>query len=105
MVAPKARPPTMAAASLASVVGCMAAAQLAFAVLTLFNYHVQIITRLSSGYPVWYWWVARSLLPSSDGGGGQSRGTKPGTGGLIVGFMVVYAAIQGVLFASFLPPA
>ncbi|KAK4237236.1 glycosyltransferase [Achaetomium macrosporum] len=70
-----------------------AAAQVLLAVLALTTYHVQIITRISSGYPLWYFWLARCL----------SRGEK--TGSHIVMFMVMYASIQGVLFASFLPPA
>ena len=78
-----------------AVVVSMAAAQVALAVLALTSYHVQIITRISSGYPVWYWWVAGLL---------RSRASwHLGKG--IAAFMVVYAMVQGVLFASFLPPA
>lgn len=73
----------------------MAGAQVALAVLALTSYHVQIITRISSGYPVWYWWVAHRLHDRE----------KPWSGRCIVVFMVMYAIIQGVLFASFLPPA
>jgi len=70
-----------------------AAAQAMLTVLAVTNYHVQIITRISSGYPLWYWWVAEQLS------------TKQRLGKGIVVFMVMYASIQGVLFASFLPPA
>jgi phosphatidylinositol glycan class V len=80
-------------ARLLSLVQAAAAAQVLLAVLALTSYHVQIITRISSGYPLWYWWVAGFLV----------RGEK--TGGRIVMFMVIYAAIQGALFTSFLPPA
>ncbi|KAK3984585.1 glycosyltransferase [Cladorrhinum sp. PSN332] len=71
----------------------MAAVQVVLAVLAIAMYHVQIITRISSGYPLWYWWLAGRL----------SQGEK--TASHIVKFMVIYASIQGVLFASFLPPA
>lgn len=76
--------------------------QLVLAILALTNYHVQIITRLSSAYPVWYWWLACSIV--SDGSQKESRGecTRPG---LVSRWMVMYAMIQGGLFASFLPPA
>jgi phosphatidylinositol glycan class V len=73
----------------------MAAAQVLIAVMTLMSYHVQIINRLSSGYPVWYWWLAGELIHPS----------KSSFGSKFVAFMVVYASIQAVLFASFLPPA
>ncbi|KFY05552.1 hypothetical protein V492_08455, partial [Pseudogymnoascus sp. VKM F-4246] len=36
--------------------------QLVLAVLAITNYHVQIITRLASASPVWYLWLAYSLL-------------------------------------------
>ncbi|KAJ9151121.1 GPI mannosyltransferase 2 [Pleurostoma richardsiae] len=80
---------------LSSLVQCMAAAQVLIAVMTLMSYHVQIINRLSSGYPVWYWWLAGELIHPS----------KSSFGSKFVAFMVVYASIQAVLFASFLPPA
>ncbi|KAM0262295.1 hypothetical protein ACHAQJ_001764 [Trichoderma viride] len=73
----------------------LAASQTLVAILAITNFHVQIISRLSSGYAVWYWWVANSL----------SNGKSQKTGSLIVTFMIMYASIQGGLFASFLPPA
>lgn len=73
----------------------MAVSQLILAVLAISNYHIQIITRIASGYPLWYWWVA-----------GQVSDTKTSAfGSNVVRFMVMYAVIQGALFASFLPPA
>jgi phosphatidylinositol glycan class V len=80
-------------ARLLSLLQSAAAAQVLLAVLAVTSYHVQIITRISSGYPLWYWWVAGCLI----------RGEK--TGSRIVMFMVIYASIQGALFTSFLPPA
>lgn len=80
---------------LAPLLLCMAASQVLLAVMAFTGYHVQIVSRLSSAYPVWYWWLAQGLA-----GGPRSKLA----GGLVV-FMVMYASIQGILFASFLPPA
>ncbi|KAK0629031.1 GPI mannosyltransferase 2 [Bombardia bombarda] len=87
------KPPAESARRLLTLVRSAAAAQVLLAVLAVSTYHVQIITRISSGYPLWYWWLAGSLID----------GEK--LGGRIVVFMVLYASIQGVLFTSFLPPA
>ncbi|OTB10422.1 glycosyltransferase family 76 protein [Daldinia sp. EC12] len=80
---------------LAVLVRSMALSQLILAVLAITNYHIQIITRISSGYPLWYWWLARRIADKDT----SAFGTN------IVRFMIMYAAIQGALFASFLPPA
>ncbi|KXX76955.1 GPI mannosyltransferase 2 [Madurella mycetomatis] len=80
-------------ARLLSLVRSAAATQVLLAVLAMTTYHVQIITRISSGYPLWYWWLAGSLIRQEKSG---SR---------IAMFMVMYASIQAALFASFLPPA
>jgi phosphatidylinositol glycan class V len=75
----------------------LALLQLALAVLALTSFHVQIITRISSGYPLWYLVLAREII---DGDVCETRMAK-----WTVRWMVMYALIQGVLFASFLPPA
>lgn len=75
----------------------LALPQLTLAVLALTSFHVQIITRISSGYPLWYLVLAREI---TDGGANGTRFAK-----WTVRWMVMYALIQGVLFASFLPPA
>ncbi|KAJ3525485.1 hypothetical protein NM208_g11620 [Fusarium decemcellulare] len=77
------------------LVRTLAVMQTLLAVLAITNYHVQIISRLSSGYPVWYWWVASCFLDKQ----------RQGLGYGVVVFITMYAAIQGGLFASFLPPA
>lgn len=77
------------------IVQSMVASQVILVGLTFTSYHVQIISRLCSGYPAWYWWVAACF---------RSRKTRKVGGGVVV-FMVMYACIQAVLFASFLPPA
>lgn len=83
------------ASRLTLILQSMVAAQVILVVMAFTRNHVQIITRLSSGYPAWYWWVAACL---------RSPKTRKMGGGIVV-FMVMYACIQGVLFASFLPPA
>ena len=80
---------------LAVQIGSMGLAQLVLTLLTVTTYHIQIITRISSGYPLWYIWLAESL----------SDKVRAEPAGKIVVFMVMYASIQGALFASFLPPA
>ena len=79
-----------------------AAPQITVAALALTSYHVQIITRLSSGYPVWYWWVASLILEDRKN---SLMGRKLGIALVISRWMVIYAILQGGLFASFLPPA
>ncbi|PNY28797.1 GPI mannosyltransferase 2 [Tolypocladium capitatum] len=76
-------------------VRALAAGQLLVAVLAITTYHVQIVSRLSSGYPVWYWWVAGCLMDKRRQGWGLTMAV----------FMAMYAGIQGGLFATFLPPA
>lgn len=78
---------------LAELVRAAAAAQFLLAAMALLNHHVQIITRISSGYPLWHFWLAEKLAS------GEPWGKRT------VMFMIMYASIQGVLFASFLPPA
>ncbi|KAI5459252.1 GPI mannosyltransferase 2 [Mariannaea sp. PMI_226] len=73
----------------------LATMQAILAVLAITNYHVQIISRLSSGYPVWCWWVASCLMSKKNHVWGYG----------VTVFIVMYASIQGALFASFMPPA
>ncbi|RYO92015.1 hypothetical protein DL762_001844 [Monosporascus cannonballus] len=87
--------PAASSAAAERLLRSMALSQLVLAALAITNYHVQIITRLSSGYPLWYFWLAGML----------GSPTNSAFGSKIVVFMVMYATIQGALFASFLPPA
>ncbi|KAH7151727.1 GPI mannosyltransferase 2 [Dactylonectria estremocensis] len=77
------------------LVRAFAASQTILAVLAITNYHVQIISRVSSGYPAWYWWVASCIMDKE----------RQRWGYAITIFIVMYASIQGALFASFMPPA
>lgn len=67
------------------------------AVMALVAYHVQIINRICSGYPLWYWYLA-SL--ATDPSVQRNRAFTA-----CVYAAVAYTLIQGVLFGSFLPPA
>ncbi|KAL2350110.1 GPI mannosyltransferase 2 [Cryomyces antarcticus] len=83
----------------------LAVPQLVLAVLAFTNFHVQIVNRIASGYPVWYLGIAVMLddAQSSYQSGrlkGMSRKAE-----WTVRAMIMYAIIQGGLFASFLPPA
>lgn len=77
----------------------LALPQALLAVLAVSIYHVQIINRIASGYPLWYWYLA-SQLRSYAQPKERSIIIKPAVYGI-----VLYALIQGTLFASFLPPA
>lgn len=84
------------------IVQQLAVPQMVLAILTLTTYHVQIITRLSSGYPVWYWWLTSMILDCRES---YFLGRKWSVAEGISKWIVLYALIQGGLFASFLPPA
>jgi phosphatidylinositol glycan class V len=71
----------------------MAVSQLMLTLITLTTAHVQIISRISSSYPIWVWYGASLLRKNS---------LLAAVG---VRYTVMYAIIQGGLFASFLPPA
>jgi len=83
------------AGRLLPLVKCLAVTQVLLAVLAVTCYHVQIITRISSAYPAWYWWLARTLVERP----------KSRSGSVVVVFMIMYASIQAALFSFFLPPA
>jgi phosphatidylinositol glycan class V len=72
----------------------LAVSQLLLTLLTLTTAHVQIITRLSSAFPVWVWFLA---MPSKGGASSLAKNA--------VRTMVMYGIIQGALFSLFLPPA
>lgn len=78
----------------------LALSQILLACMAIVSYHVQIVTRLSSGYIVWYWWVAYRM----------SSGVRVEEEGIdwskwVVRYIIVYGVVQGVLFSGFLPPA
>ncbi|CAI6325031.1 unnamed protein product [Periconia digitata] len=76
--------------------------QLALALAAAMSFHVQIINRVSSGYPMWYFAVAGSAAAPANAKG---RGKLGLSFQIIVRGMIMYAIIQAALFACFLPPA
>ena len=90
----------------------LALPQLLLAVLAFTYFHVQIINRISSGYPLWYIWVASYLVDRSPEDPEASkrietsaRNSPRSQGQVIVRGMVIYAIVQAGLFSNFLPPA
>lgn len=80
---------------------CLAIPQSILAILALTTYHVQVITRISSAYPLWYWWLAWKIVSKDTiRVAGFNMSAK-----VVVRWMVLYALIQASLFAAFLPPA
>ncbi|KAH7092999.1 GPI mannosyltransferase 2 [Paraphoma chrysanthemicola] len=80
----------------------LALPQLVLAVAATTSFHVQIVNRISSGYPTWYLMVATWLLcDRSTSNQSESRQRSEWA----IRGIVVYAIAQGVLFANFLPPA
>ncbi|KAK0665041.1 GPI mannosyltransferase 2 [Lasiodiplodia hormozganensis] len=77
--------------------------QLALAMLAATNFHVQIVNRISSGYPIWYLGIASGMDYVSDPL--KIAFASKHTCKSIVRLMMIYAIVQGALFASFLPPA
>lgn len=73
------------------------------AVMAFTSYHVQIINRISSGYPLWYWYIICQL--SSHVADSSSVVKRSQTFSIAIQGMVIYAIVQAVLFGSFLPPA
>ncbi|KAG4027814.1 hypothetical protein MFRU_027g01020 [Monilinia fructicola] len=76
------------------IVRNLALSQLLLTLYTVTCGHVQIITRISSSYPVYLWYMA-ILLAKGHGATVRNVGR----------FMIIYAGIQSGLFSSFLPPA
>ncbi|OKL59827.1 GPI mannosyltransferase 2 [Talaromyces atroroseus] len=81
-----------------SALARLAIAQGILAFMALTTFHVQIINRIASGYPLWYWCLSSLALEHS-----KSSGSR--TFAVAVQGMAMYALIQAVLFGSFLPPA
>jgi phosphatidylinositol glycan class V len=80
-----------------SVLPQLALPQLVLAVTT--SFHVQIVNRLSSGYPIWYLVIA-GWISTSKNAGKIDKAPE-----WVVRGIIMYCMIQSVLYASFLPPA
>ncbi len=97
--------------------------QVFLGVMAVFCYHVQIITRIGSAYPLGYFWIGTSVIEWSKRKKAQAtvRVRVEGRGKTVkrsfgewwkeewpmvaVCYCVMYGLIQAVLYASFLPPA
>jgi phosphatidylinositol glycan class V len=76
--------------------------QLVLAVAAITNFHVQIVNRIASGYPTWYTMIAEWIV---DGNQPSSDFSPRRQSQWIFRGIVMYAMVQGMLFANFLPPA
>jgi phosphatidylinositol glycan class V len=76
----------------------LALPQLVLAIAAAGSFHVQIINRIASGYPMWYMTIATWLMD-------QRTARDWNLGQWAVRGMIMYSLIQGTLFANFLPPA
>lgn len=89
-----------------SVLARLAVPQLVLTIMAATSFHVQIITRISSGYAVWYIVLAIAIQaePAERARilGARLEGRMMEW---IVRAMVMYAIVQGGLYACFLPPA
>ncbi|KAF2222413.1 GPI mannosyltransferase 2, partial [Elsinoe ampelina] len=93
----------------------LAAPQLLLSLLALTTFHVQIINRISSGYPIWYIILATCIVRTGHGRRrAEAKAKSTGQGEILpsektqrylVKGAVLYAFIQAGLYSSFLPPA
>jgi phosphatidylinositol glycan class V len=80
----------------------LALPQLVLAITAATNFHVQVINRLSSGYPIWYITTAGWIITQ----GSTTRREKVSKySPWICRGLIMYALVQGTLFSNFLPPA
>ena len=92
--------------------------QLVLVLMAVTSFHVQILNRISSGYVVWYFLLAIWIKREDDAGAANKVDDKflttsvAGLTGLngvrvewLVRAMIMYAVVQGGLYACFMPPA
>ncbi|EDU45170.1 GPI mannosyltransferase 2 [Pyrenophora tritici-repentis] len=80
----------------------LALPQLLLAITAVTSFHIQIVNRIASGYPMWYLVIAQWLVDSQSTG--RTEKPSPKAQWIIRGF-IVYSLVQGMLYANFLPPA
>ncbi|KAG9696822.1 DUF409 domain protein, partial [Aureobasidium melanogenum] len=81
---------------------CLALPQILLAFLAFTTFHVQIVNRIATGYPIWYIVLAAAFVsPDMFGKVTKTQSTQQ----LVVRGMLMYSIIQGGLYASFMPPA
>ncbi|CAD0098057.1 unnamed protein product, partial [Aureobasidium mustum] len=102
-------------------ISCLALPQILLAILAFTIFHVQIVNRIATGYPIWYIVLAAAIvspsMTSRDDKTIRSKDasslvatlqhhlSKQSTQQLVVRGMFMYSIIQGGLYASFMPPA
>jgi phosphatidylinositol glycan class V len=79
----------------------LALPQLLLAVAATTTFHVQIVNRIASGYPIWYLIMATWL----DGQHKTTPGQHLQRAQCFSRGIVIYALVQAMLYANFLPPA
>jgi len=86
----------------------LAILQLVLVSIVFTTANVQIITRIASGYPLLYIWIAQQIQSEQQEIMKVARANSrmgEGYAQMITRWMFMYALIQGGLYASFLPPA
>ncbi|KAI5248274.1 mannosyltransferase [Aureobasidium subglaciale] len=100
---------------------CLALPQMLLALLALTTFHVQIVNRIATGYPIWYIVLAATMVSPMNTKRSDKTATsyradsliakigsymsKASMQELIFRGMFMYSIIQGGLYASFMPPA
>ncbi|KAI4723498.1 mannosyltransferase [Aureobasidium sp. EXF-10727] len=100
---------------------CLASSQILLALLAFTTFHVQIVNRIATGYPMWYVVIAAGIVSPNtlDNDNKTTRSSeakslvrniqdhlgRPSTQQIIFRGMFMYSIIQGGLYASFMPPA
>jgi phosphatidylinositol glycan class V len=100
---------------------CLASPQILLALLALTTFHVQIVNRIATGYPIWYIVIAAGIVSPNMMDktvkmtrAGENKSLvrqvqdhlgRPSSQQLIFRGMFMYSIIQGGLYASFMPPA
>lgn len=87
----------------ASLLTRLAAPNGLLAAMAFTSYHVQIINRICSGYPLRYWYLVCQALGYAKQPDISFKRSR--TFSIAVQGMVIYALVQAILFGSFLPPA
>lgn len=80
----------------------LALPQLVLAIAAITSFHVQITNRIASAYPTWYVMVAGWLVSEQ---AKLSSAKSLHRDQWIVRGLIIYALVQGMLYANFLPPA
>jgi phosphatidylinositol glycan class V len=80
----------------------LALPQLLLVVSAVTSFHVQIVNRIASGYPIWYLMIATWVVDSQRTPPVKDQSQRAQW---FVRGIVIYSLVQGMLYANFLPPA